>query len=269
MAQYRIDTNQFLNNGNTIYEVVMFADQDGNIVNSFGPASNIIIAANNLVGYTGVHKYGGVFGTSTSGNSTIWTSAEESGINLYPWDLEANTVTIASTSAVDGANTVIVEGLNANYDYLSESITLNGSSDVTGSQQFLRVNRAYMANTTNIGRIDIKNSGNDVIVSAIKASTGQTMQCFYTIPRNKTGYLFNLNASASKNQETTVSMFQRPFNGAFRVAATMSLHQNNQQLDFPVPVKFTQKTDIDLRVNSTSNATISADFTIILVDNSV
>jgi hypothetical protein len=47
----------------------------------------------------------------------------------------------------------------------------------------------------------------------------------------------------------------------------MSLNQSNQQQDFPVPLKLTEKTDIDLRTIGSSNATVSADFTLILVDN--
>ena len=77
----------------------------------------------------------------------------------------------------------------------------------------------------------------------------------------------NLQASASKNQVVDLFLFQRPENGAFRVATTISLNQGNQSLEFPVPLKFTEKTDIDLRVKGSSNATISADFNLILVDN--
>ena len=50
--------------------------------------------------------------------------------------------------------------------------------------------------------------------------------------------------------------------------STLSLNQGNQTIDFPVPLKLTEKTDIDLRTKGSSNATISADFTIVLVDNS-
>jgi len=47
----------------------------------------------------------------------------------------------------------------------------------------------------------------------------------------------------------------------------LSLNQSNQTLEFPVPLKLTEKTDIDLRVEGSNNATVSADFTMILVDN--
>jgi hypothetical protein len=122
-----------------------------------------------------------------------------------------------------------------------------------------------MVDDTNIGKVQASISS--TVVTEIGAGYGQTLQCFYTIPAGKTGYLMNLSASASKNQVVDLFLFQRPFGGAFRVQTTMSLNQSNQQQDYPIPLKFTEKTDIDLRTKGSSNATISAEFTIVLVDN--
>jgi len=122
-----------------------------------------------------------------------------------------------------------------------------------------------MVTATNVGDIHVKRGS--TIVTEIAADMGQTLQCIYTIPADKTGYLMNINASASKNQVVDLFLFQRPFGGAFRVQSTLSLNQGNQSIDFPVPLKLTEKTDIDLRVKGSSNATISGDFTIVLVDN--
>jgi len=264
MAQYRIDTNDYLNDGRTIFEVMMMADQDGNIVNSFGPASNIIIAAGDLAGYQGVNKYGAVYGTALGTMSTVWTAADTTATALYNWAHGNGTLSVVSTSGSDTTD-VTIQGLDANYDFVEETLTLTGTSAVTGSTTFARVNRAFMTSTTNVGKVQASIGG--TVVTEIGAGFGQTLQCFYTIPAGKTGYMFNLSASASKNQVVDLFLFQRPFGGAFRVQATMSLNQNNQQLEYPSPIKFTEKTDIDLRTRGSSNATISADFTIILVDN--
>jgi len=267
VAQYRIDTNDYLNDGRTIFEVVMMADQDGNIVNSFGPASNIIIASGDLAGYQGVNKYGSVYGTALGTMSTVWTAADTNATALYDWTYSAGPVTVVSSSGSDITD-VTVEGLDENYNFAEETFTLTGATPTAaGAVNFARVNRAFMNTATNIGKIQVKRS--TTVVTEIGAGFGQTLQCFYTIPAGKTGYMFNLSASASKNQVVDLFLFQRPFGGAFRVQATMSLNQGNQQLDYPSPVKFTEKTDIDLRTRGSSNATISADFTIILVDNSV
>jgi len=264
MAQYSKYTNAYLPQQTTNHEVVMIADQDGNIINTFGAASNVIISAGGLAGYSGVHKYGAVYGTALSTFSTVWTAADTSATALYNWGHSAGTLSVVSTSGSDVTD-VTIQGLDANYDFVEETFTLTGTAPVTGSTSFTRVNRAFMNTVTNVGKIQASIGG--VVVTEIGAEYGQTLQCFYTIPAGKTGYMTNINASASKNQIVDLLLYQRPFGGAFRVASTLSLNQGNQSIEFPVPLKFTEKTDIDLRVRGSGNATISADFTIILVDN--
>ena len=265
MAQYSVHRGKAFHLGNTdIHEVMMIADQNGNIINTFGAASNVIIAAGDLEGYTGVHKYGAVFGTASSGWSTVWTAADVSSSVLYPWNTAAGTITAVSTSGSDTGD-ITIQGLDSDYNFAEETLTLTGTSPVAGSTTFLRVNRAFMNDDTNVGKISVKNG--ITVVTEIAAGYAQTLQCFYTVPAGKTGYMLNIQASASKNQETILSLFARPFGGAFRTQTVMALYQNNQSLDFPIPLKFTEKTDIDLRVNGSANAAIAADFTIILVDN--
>lgn len=266
MAQYSVNRQTHFNTSNSdLHEVVMLADQDGNLINTFGAASNVIISAGNLEGYAGVHKYGAVYGTAVGTMSTVWTRADTTANALYDWTYSAGTVTVVSSSGSD-TSTVTVEGLDENYNFATETFTLTGvTPTAAGAVTFSRVNRAFMNTATNVGDIHVKRGS--TIVTEIAADFGQTLQAFYTVPAGKTAYLMNLSASASKNQVVDLFLFQRPFGGAFRVQTTMSLNQGNQQLDYPVPLKFTEKTDIDLRTKGSSNATISADFTMVLVDN--
>ena len=266
MAQFSVNRQQYFGrHNNDLHEVFMLADRDGNIINTFGAASNVIIAAGDLAGYAGVHKYGAVFGTAVGTMSSVWTRADTTANALYDWTYSAGTVTVVSSSGSD-TSTVTVEGLDENYDFATETFTLTGvTPTAAGSVTFSRVNRAFMNTATNVGDIHVKRS--TTIVTEIAAEMGQTLQAFYTVPAGKTAYLMNLACSASKNQVVDLFLFQRPLNGAFRVAATMSLNQGNEVLEFPVPVAFTEKTDIDLRTKGSSNATISADFNLILVDN--
>jgi len=253
MAQYRIDSNQFLADGTTIYEVVMMADQDGNIINSFGAASNIIISAGDLAGYAGVVKFGAVYGTDSANMSTIWSAADTTATIEYDWTWSAGVLTVVSSQGAD-TSTMVVEGLDASYNEVSETFTLTGTSPTAaGSQTFARVHRAYMTGTaTNV---------------EIPADMGQSLTTNYTVPAGKTAYLLSMQAGASKNQVADIFFFQRPFGGAFRVAGTFSLNQTNQTADFSVPIKLTEKTDVEMKVRGSSNATISADYTLVLVDN--
>ena len=266
MANWRKDLQQYgpFGHDRTVFEVQMLADKDGNIINTFGAASNVPIAAGLVDGYSGVHKYGAVFETAVSTMSTVWTRADTTANALYDWTYSAGTITVESSSGLDTTD-VTISGLDENYEEATETLTLTGSTPVSGTQTFSRVNRAFMVTATNVGDIHVKRGS--TIVTEIAADMGQTLQCIYTIPADKTGYLMNINASASKNQVVDLFLFQRPFGGAFRVQSTLSLNQGNQSIDFPVPLKLTEKTDIDLRVKGSSNATISGDFTIVLVDN--
>ena len=264
MAQWSKLTDAYLPQQTTNHEVVMIADQDGNIINTFGAASNVIISAGGLEGYTGVHKYGAVYGTAVGTLSTVWTAADTTATALYPWSHSAGTLSVVSTSGSDTGD-VTIQGLDADYNFVEETFTLTGTSAVTGSTSFTRVNRAFMNDATNVGKIQASIGG--TVVTEIAVDMGQTLQCFYTVPAGKTAYLMNLSASASKNQVVDLFLYQRPFGGAFRVLSTMSLNQANQQLDYPIPLKLTEKTDIDLRTKGSSNATISAEFTLVLVDN--
>lgn len=263
MAQWRNDSKQYLEQNKTIFEVVNIADQDGNIINTFGAASNVIISAGELAGYSGVSKFGLVEGTAASTFSTVWTPADTISTKLLDYSAFPGTVTVTSNSADTGDLTI--EGLDTSYNFVSETLTLTGTS-TSGSQTFHRINRAYYTDT-NTNANDITVSIGGTVVTRVDAEYGQTLQALYTIPANKTGYLLQVSASASKNHETLLGMFQRPFGATWRVAQTMALYQSNQSLEFAVPIKFTEKTDLEVRVKGATNAVVSVEFTLILRDN--
>ena len=263
MAQYTTQSSKYLANNNKIYEVVMLSDQDGNIINTFGAASNVIISAGGLEGYTGISKFGLVEGTASNGFSTVWTAADTSATSTLDYSAFPGTVTVTSNAADVGD--LVIEGLDDSYNFATETLSLAGTS-VTGTQTFHRINRAYYSDGTP-NQNDITISVGGTLVTRVDAGYGQTLQAFYTIPAGKTGYLLQVSASASKNQETIIAMFQKPFGKQFRVAQTMALYQSNQTLDFGVPIKFTEKTDLEVRTKGAVNAVVSVEFTLVLVDN--
>ena len=111
MAQYSVNRKAHYNVANSdIHEIMMIADQEGNIINTFGAASNVIISAGLLDGYSGVHKFGAVFGTALSTMSTVWTAADTTATALYDWTYSAGTVTAVSSNAGDTSVVVVQIG---------------------------------------------------------------------------------------------------------------------------------------------------------------
>ena len=217
-----------------------------------------------------VHKFGAVPAMSTSQTGTVWDKND----TLYPWatwDAGANTVTVSSSSASDVNASVVVVGLDANYDILEEEITLVSQANNASSNSFIRVHRAYMGlnANTNVGTISIKNGATDVAL--ITAGIGQTLMAIYTIPRNYTGYLYQGTCSAQSGADATGNMFIR-FGGtsAFRVGHTFEVDGDGGQYFYPFsfPPEISQKSDIDVRLTTRSNnGRYTAAFDLLLVKN--
>lgn len=264
MAQFRRDSEVYLNNGNTIFEVVMLSDKDGNIINTFGAASNIPIANGNVDGHTAVHKFGLVDGTATN-PCTIWTGGDTA---TYTFQTEANTVSANSANTGDN-QTITVQGLDASYAEVEEDIVLTGQTETAETTtQFLRMHRAFVkTGNTNAGKISINHNSSGDVISEIAADYGQTLQAFYTVPAGKTAYLSRLRVSSSKQSSAIVVLYVRPFGGAFRAQSTVSLYSGDASTVFDTPLRITEKSDIEVRVKGNTNNTLSADFDMILVDN--
>lgn len=274
MAQFSVVRQQNLFNKD-LHEVVMIADKDGNILNTSGPAasgapSNIPLANGDVSGYTAVHKYGSCDGTNGTGWNTVWTGAETNGQQLYPWPAigAASVVTVVSTSGSD-TTTVTLEGLDVNYAFQTETLTLTGTVAATGSKVFHRVNRAFMSGiATNVGNIIVKNA-TPTVITEIKAGRGQTLQSLYTVPAGFTGFLTTVQMTSNKNDDVEVAMFARPFGGAFRVVGGTFLHRMDHTIEYSSPIKLTEKTDIDVRAIGANNNSVSCSFDLVVVENSV
>ena len=271
MAQYSVNRSNYYGTTNKdLHEVILLSDADGNIINTFGTASNIPLAAGLVDGYTPVHKFGVVNGTIGTGWSTVWTGAETNGQQLYPWPAVGadSVVTIVSTSGSD-TTTVTLEGLDANYAFQTETLTLTGTSAVTGNLTWHRINRAFMSGTaTNVGTIVIKNA-TPTVITEIKEGRGQTQQAFYTVPAGCTAFLSTFQMISSKTQVVEISMFARPFGGAFRVVGGSVLYQMDHTIEYASPIVFTEKTDIDVRAIGAANGTISCSFDLVIVESSI
>lgn len=267
MAQWNKDTQDYLNQTRTNFEVFMCADKYGNIGACGGDTEfDINVAAGIVTTMANVHKFGAVVSSSAT-YDTVWTEQ-----GAYSFPTSASVVNIISSSSTDddsantGAETVVIQGLDGDYNEVEETLSTDGTNSVTGSQLFLRVHRAFVASgVTNVGDINIRHG--TTVVCQIAADMGQSQVAYYTIPAGKSGYLRSFAATMNKNQENSVRLFQRPFGGVFRVASELNLYNSNMHTTFSIPIYFTEKTDLEVRTYTGSNCTVSAMFDLLVVDN--
>lgn len=214
------------------------------------------------------HKFGAVPSMSQNQSGTIWDVND----TLYPWNdfNTAGSVTIPTVHASDAGATVTIQGLDENYLFASETVTVANGTPVSTETSWSRVNRAFFIDDNpNVGVIDIQKNSNTV--AKINVGKAQTLMSIYTIPADTTGYLTQGTCSIKSGGDATVDMFVRyGGEGTFRVGHSFEIQGDGGQYfyRFSVPIALPEKTDIDVRaLVRSNNARVTAAFDVILIDN--
>lgn len=242
--------------------------------------TDLAIARGFTKGHKALYKFG--YNPDVNGEEeTVWA---QGGNMTYP--TSAVTMFVSSTSANDanggtGANSILIQGLDENYDEIEETVFLNGQTQVATQLAYLRVYRAFvtLAGTggTSGGTIYIGSSGAtggvpNTTVYANLSFGNQTQIAAYTVPAGYTLYVDDINFTAAlsqANKTATCSFVSRTFgSNVFRTRLINVLQSNQLIAKFEYPQPFTEKTDLECRVitNTTNNA-IGASFQGVLIKN--
>ena len=216
------------------------------------------VARNQIQGHKTLFK----FGNNADINGTLETVWSTGGMYAYP--AAAIQMKVSSGSADDdasgtGARTVLVSGLDANYNEISEVVELDGQTAVLTTNSFLRVFRAYVVTAgsggTAAGNIYV---GTGVVTAGVPATiyaeitlgANQTQMAVWTVPAGYTLYVYGGTFTASSNNTTHTVLGQfvfRPFGGVFRNVADVTVASEAFRYDWEIPVPIPEKSDIEAR----------------------
>ena len=226
-------------------------------VNQYIDHDGIAIASGRAVKYSHINKFGY---NSALGSSyeTIWD-----GGGIYSYISTAGVASVTGSS--DSGAVIEVQGLDADYNNVKENITVGS----TGSINFIRVFRARVksltSGTTNAGVINV--TVDSAVRAKILTGNGQTLMAVYTVPKGKRGYLIKFQGSVDKSTDCRFKLFSRPHtNGAFNLKGQFGTFGSPITYDYPIPLEFDEKTDIEVQAESGNTAGGGAIFDIILVD---
>jgi hypothetical protein len=273
------DTGDFTNIG---------ATASGNL-RTTNAEDNLAIAKGDVTGTSFIHKFGQAPDfDETDGSVTVWDGANNSDIAEMRY-IYSTTAAIDSISSSDAGDTVDIEiqGLDSNYDLVTQTVTLNGQTRVALTTNLIRVFRMI-----NVGSTDLvgyvycyentaitAGTPNDTskIRAVINNVNNRTLMAIYTIPAGYTGYMrdwYSVTAGESKSSQYIIRLKARPFGQVFQlkhitsISDTATSHLKNEYIG---PEVFEEKTDIEMRVEATENgvseASIAAGFDIVLVAN--
>ena len=232
----------------------------------------LAIAKGESNGYSFVHKFGANFDIDNNSEpETVWTAG-----GLYPWSA-LNTAQVLYLLSDDAADTgsVEIQGLDADYNPISEEIDLTGTVAVTTTNSYLRVySMIYTgAEAGNAGTITARiTSSSGTVVAQIEEKLSQALMCIYTVPAGYTAYIMAGDFSVQKAKDAQILFMVRPFGKQnFRISHVGEVFESTYRYDFPIPLPLPEKTDLEVRADNveTNNTRVTSNFTMVLVKNTI
>jgi hypothetical protein len=189
-------------------------------------------------------------------NRDVETSYEtimNDGGGLYSFPGSALTMSAVSSSASDTMQ-LYIEGLDASYAPINDTITLTGTSAVTTNVDFFRINDARILSGSNVGNITISNGG--TTYAYIEAGYGIHQAIVYTTQAGVSLYVNQVDFTSGTinpnkymiarakiiNSGTTIVFFESSF-----VTSQLSY-------DMQIPFRIPEKTDFTLEAKSSSGS---------------
>ena len=193
-----------------------------------------------------------LFGYSASITNAAFIPAWEN-TAAYTYPASAVAMSIVSTSASDTAVEIVIIGLDANYNRITETVTLTGTTPVVTTTLFFRVNQLdVLPDSVNpVGVITAKNGG--VTYGQIAVDTGQSNMSVYTVPAGYTFYGTHVGAWSSTSVTSGVyatfrAQLLSPAGTKYIVSQAPFL--NTFEFAAEYPLTFPEKTDVQLQFKS-------------------
>ena len=254
-------------------------DADGITLSRVINDQRVDIAAGFFGDRYSVVKFGANEDVGTGAYEVIWSNG-----GSYPWQESAETVRVkaggnaADAAAGAGAQKLIVQGLDENWDRAQEEITLNANGTLASSATtttFIRINRVWVSecgtySSNNTGDIVIEGVSTSNVYANILAGVGQSQLGMYSIPRDYKGFLLRYSISVDSTKPAEVRLYFRenandvatPFTGAKRLRHRSLALSGPVDEVLQVPIPFSEYTDLwfEAIASGGSATTVEVDF---------
>lgn len=227
----------------------------------------ILVAQGKVTDVTNVN----IYGTQPTVGATfipVWENA-----TTYTYPTSAIQMTLYSSSASDTNVSVTINGLDGDYNRISEVLVLtNGTTGVTTVNSYFRINSMLVTPTGSVnpvGTLYLSNSAKTVTYAQINAGVGRTQMTIYTVPAGYTFYLERVGAftSAGPTKTTYYRARTRSPSGISQDILTTPFTEY-YKVDRVVPRPYPEKTDIQYQASSDGTSYVSIQVEGYLIKNS-
>ena len=187
--------------------------------------------------------------------ATIWPKN-----TAYVFPTIASVMTLYSTSVLDTTQAVLIDGLDANYDEVSEVVMLNGQTGTNTVNQYLRINGLTVLNDSPVGDIAL---GTGVALLGVPTNTygfiaatdNISQSAVYTVPNGWSLFLTEgtLSMGGSSGSQTLTANFYSRIGGVRYLTAKIIAANQFQPIPYNPEIEIPEKTDIWNNASTSSN----------------
>jgi len=208
-----------------------------------------------------VNKYGYNPSVPSNAEETVWD-----GSNLYTYISTPGIAQVSSDDSDDNGGTVLVEGLDADYNLAEETLTIGGPA---GTILFWRVFRARLetANTGTTNQGDVTVTVDSKSAAIISEGRGQTLMALYSVPANHSAYIMQLDIGSQKDVENEISLVVKNGADVWQTKEFLSVRGGLSVKEYTLPIRVPEKYDIEVRARSSATSAISCGFELLLVQD--
>jgi hypothetical protein len=191
--------------------------------------------------------------------------------------MQISSASANDTSAGTGARTVLISGLDQNYEPLSETVILNGQTAVNTTKSYLRVlSTTVLTVGSGGGNAGALYAGTGVVTAGVPAvvheiipiGMNRSQTGAYTVPAGYTAYFSRggMTSQTTGSGTITARLVASNQGSPFLTSALTVFSTTQVDYEFDYPLAFPEKTDIEARaIASSSTHTVSAYLQLILI----
>jgi hypothetical protein len=214
------------------------------------------VARNQIMGHESLKFFGYTTVLGSTAMGPLWEGLAGSGGN-YVYPASAVVMTLASSSASDTAVSILIEGLGADYVRQTETVALNGTTNVNTTNNFLRINRMSTVVGNAVGNVTAINGG--VTYAKINAGVGDTQMSLFTVPAGYSFYQTNFTAGGNTSVTSGAYVRKRTYvvdnpKGGVVTLQAQTVFVQATELPITFPIEFPEKHDIQWQFQGAGGA---------------
>lgn len=244
---------------------------------SIQPPFEVLVGMNELGDYAPQHKFGKNTDIDTAASEDIWDGGA---VWVAPTEARLHLIAssvVSDTSAGTGARTVQIYGLDSAGALQNETVTMNGTTNVTTTNSYIMVHRMVVrtagSNNANVGDISATAQTDSTVTAKILTGNNQTLMAIYQIPSDYSqGCIVSFYTDMNRKTTTgaaDIALLAKPNGEVWQVknvAGVVGAGTSHYQHRYVVPNCFAALTTLKMQATVSANDTdISAGFDIILV----